>query len=487
MRRRSVGAYREGGEGARFASLEGEDAIKYADNEEDDDDKGDETVDFRVHHADGDGETLFQGEVETTAAFHRNDPSGGMRVSTDVVFGGTGGELRVETSFLSINPLAVLQSSTRLASNAARVSANTVIATAAATTQEPPTTKDDMCRLLALRSDPEAQVTWAAAQEGNTTRRDLDARRSTSAPNGLSGSLAEEADPYGTLSVQFNDFDTFLPQNMLLAHRDGLQVVPYRPAYVEVTYLASFCNELNPTNLAREQILRDGPWIKKTWKSLKATLSSIFEDFLCSGINRGNSNDSEVEWLSPHECERWIRKCNIKHRLYPDVSAYAYGVMDKADFHSLGKTQEKGTGRGNTIAGARESRAEEANQARRERTGKRKGASAAKGGGGEIADALKLSSSNELQMKSHELMMQWGDAAAKLSAMAAIQYFGEHGCFANQLRTPAVSSQPSSRRRLRSTSSAESGSGVSADSDSEDDSQRLVGGGVIGPRRRRCE
>ncbi|KAJ1420205.1 hypothetical protein B484DRAFT_399971 [Ochromonadaceae sp. CCMP2298] len=343
-------------------------------------------------------------------------------------------------------------------------SANTVIAIAAATTQEPPTTKDDMCRLLALRSDPGAQVIWAAAQEGNTTRRVLGARQSTSAPNGLGGSLAEEADPYGTLSVQFNDFDTFLPQNMLLAYRNGRQVVPYRPAYVEVTYLASFCNELNRTNLARLQILRDGPWIKKTWKSLKAKLSSIFEDFLRSSTNFGNSNEDEVKWLSPHECERWIRKCNIKHRLYPDVSAYAYGVMDKADCHSLGKTQEKGTSRDNTIAGAGEGGTEEANQARRERTGKRKGAPAAKGVGDEIADALKLSSSNELQMKSHELMMQLEDAAAKLSAMAAIQYFGEHEFFANQLCTPA------------------SGSGASADSDSEDDSQRLVGGGVIGRR-----
>jgi hypothetical protein len=91
-------------------------------------------------------------------------------------------------------------------------SANTILATAAATTNEPPTTKDDMCRVLALRSDPGAQLTWASAQEGNTNRRILDARRSTSAPNGLSGSLAEEADPYGTLSVQFNDYDTFLPQ-----------------------------------------------------------------------------------------------------------------------------------------------------------------------------------------------------------------------------------------------------------------------------------
>jgi hypothetical protein len=73
--------------------------------------KGDAAVDFRVRYADGDGETLFQGEVETTAAFHRNDPTGGMRVSTDAVFGGPGGDLRDETSLLSTNPLAKLQSS----------------------------------------------------------------------------------------------------------------------------------------------------------------------------------------------------------------------------------------------------------------------------------------------------------------------------------------------------------------------------------------
>ncbi|KAJ1406436.1 hypothetical protein B484DRAFT_404135 [Ochromonadaceae sp. CCMP2298] len=74
---------------------------------------------------------------------------------------------------------------------------NTVLATGAAASKEPPTTKDDMVRLLSLRADPIAQMHWANAAEGTKNRRELDARKSTSAPDRLGGSLADVSDPYG--------------------------------------------------------------------------------------------------------------------------------------------------------------------------------------------------------------------------------------------------------------------------------------------------
>jgi hypothetical protein len=64
--------------------------------------------------------------------------------------------------------LATASASTTLASNA-------VTATAAAATQDAPTTKHDIARLLHVRMDPEIAMAWAATRQGWTDRRVMDA------------------------------------------------------------------------------------------------------------------------------------------------------------------------------------------------------------------------------------------------------------------------------------------------------------------------
>ena len=103
----------------------------------------------------------------------------------------------------------------------------------------------------------------------------MDARKSTNAPNlSGSGSLADDADPYGSLAVIFNDYEEFTPQNALIKYHmiNGVSkpIVPFKPESQEVTNLANHCYGLNPTDLTRRNILHDGPWIKDHWLSMKS-------------------------------------------------------------------------------------------------------------------------------------------------------------------------------------------------------------------------
>ncbi|KAJ1396670.1 hypothetical protein B484DRAFT_407277, partial [Ochromonadaceae sp. CCMP2298] len=284
---------------------------------------------------------------------------------------------------------------------------NTVLATGAAASKDPPTTKDDMVRVLALRADPIAQMHWANAAEGTKNRRELDARKSTSAPDGLGGSLADVSDPYGSLCDIYNDYVNFQPQNQLIAHEHGVPVVPYRPVHAEVTALAACCHELNPCNQTRKDIQRTREWLKTAWRNLKGTLHVIMVDFTRSG-NRVDPKERDVAWLNQGEMERWVRCANSNHRSYPDVSAYAYGVMDKSDFETIGKGMEKGSGRDDGVVGQGEGGAGAANKNRHARTGKRKNSESVQSGRDEIALALVKASDGELKMESYKLLLQYG-------------------------------------------------------------------------------
>ncbi|KAJ1413442.1 hypothetical protein B484DRAFT_170388 [Ochromonadaceae sp. CCMP2298] len=174
---------------------------------------------------------------------------------------------------------------------------NAVADTGAAASKEPPTTKDDMVRLLSLRTDCCAQMHWANAAEGHGSRGVTDARNSSAAPDGMGGSMAEPADPYGSLADIFNNYVEFTPENQLIVYVDGKPASPYRPVHAEVTALAAVCHELNPTNMTRKDIHRPREWIKKHWRSLKDTLHAIMCDFERSGTNRGDKNQNDAAWF----------------------------------------------------------------------------------------------------------------------------------------------------------------------------------------------
>ena len=79
--------------------------------------------------------------------------------------------------------------------------------------------KHDLARLIMLRKDPGSQMAWSRTQAVNHSRRDLDARKSTSAPSlEPNVSLAEALNGWQQLANRFNYYDGFRPQNVTVLY-----------------------------------------------------------------------------------------------------------------------------------------------------------------------------------------------------------------------------------------------------------------------------
>lgn len=283
------------------------------------------------------------------------------------------------------------------------------------------THKDDMARLLELRKHPAAQMLWAAAMSP-MDRLVLDARNSTNTPNWAgSGNMADAADPYGSLAVFFNDYDGFAPQNRLIQYelKDGksVPVAPVRAVKPQCTNLAQYCKDINPTNLDRRNIRRDGAWIKEKWLDLKRNMSLCFADFNRSG-KHSNDDEAEVEWLSEEECNRWIRWATSKGRNFPGALAYSFCLMDRSDYESMGKQLEPGAGRDCSLGGdgAARSSSSDHGHKRRMRLESRKSKKSRSGDvgreGSNLAATLRAVAARENQLAALQYLAGLGDREA---------------------------------------------------------------------------
>ncbi|KAJ1430644.1 hypothetical protein B484DRAFT_463009 [Ochromonadaceae sp. CCMP2298] len=196
--------------------------------------------------------------------------------------------------------LAAASASTSLAVDA-------VTATAAAATQDVPTNKHDITRLLHVRMDSDTAMAWAATRQGYGDRRIMDARNSSSAPDGLGGGLHEPGDPWYRIAERYMDYVGFQPQSDLIRYANGQPFVPYSLISADMTGLVAVCNELRPTLMSRKDIPRDGLWSKTLWRKTKGTLSAVFEDFTRSGTHR-SADMADAEWNDPTEQQRWMQK-----------------------------------------------------------------------------------------------------------------------------------------------------------------------------------
>ena len=124
-----------------------------------------------------------------------------------------------------------------------------------ATSANNQTSKDDVARLLHLFKDPAAQIHWSN-HYGVLNRAQLDARRS-------SGPESDAANSLSCLASIFNDYKNFKPQNQMVAYvydratGGPMKKVPYEPCHDDWAELANHTHDLEPTNLARRNILRD--------------------------------------------------------------------------------------------------------------------------------------------------------------------------------------------------------------------------------------
>jgi hypothetical protein len=136
------------------------------------------------------------------------------------------------------------------------------------------TSKDDIVRLLHLFKEPRAQRHWTNLYS-ILSRPELDARKS-------SREYSESANPLEFLAEIYNDYDNFLPQNLMVQYvsvsRNSRPVkkCPYVASSAEWSYLATFTHELDPANLSRKNIIRGPDWIKATWGEVRKYLHQVF-------------------------------------------------------------------------------------------------------------------------------------------------------------------------------------------------------------------
>ena len=121
-------------------------------------------------------------------------------------------------------------------------------------TKEPAVHKNDLVRLIHLFKDPDSAMLWTNAF-GTWSRRQLDARHSDTPNADGSGTLADETNPWPALAARFNDYDDFIPQNVMVQYKSSSsstssrpeKVSPWKAASSDFTVLATHCYDLEPT------------------------------------------------------------------------------------------------------------------------------------------------------------------------------------------------------------------------------------------------
>ena len=147
------------------------------------------------------------------------------------------------------------------------------------------TTKDDIARLIHLFKEPMAQRHWTDLYSV-LSRAELDARKS-------GGEYAVAANPLASLAEIYNDYDQFLPQNLMVEYviqspgSRSVKKFPYSASSPEYSYLATHTHEIEPSNLSRRNIVRGPDWIKSQWGEVRKNLHQMF---LCSTTVPGRTN-----------------------------------------------------------------------------------------------------------------------------------------------------------------------------------------------------
>jgi hypothetical protein len=82
---------------------------------------------------------------------------------------------------------------------------------------------------------------------------------------------SEGANPLSCLAEVFNNYEGFTPQNLMIEYfSPGINLPPvkknlYQSSAPKWSYLVTFTHDLEPTNLARKDIIRGEDWINSTW------------------------------------------------------------------------------------------------------------------------------------------------------------------------------------------------------------------------------
>lgn len=121
-----------------------------------------------------------------------------------------------------------------------------------------------------------------------------------------------------------------------------IQVKNEKISYIQVNQ----CYIIEPTNIQRKNIIRDGAWVKSTWTEVREFLHNAFKIY-----NRSGQHDSigQGDWASPQEQARWKRAALTNNLRFPSAIAYAISVLEEGNFEHMGREMPPGTGIDNSI------------------------------------------------------------------------------------------------------------------------------------------
>ena len=160
--------------------------------------------------------------------------------------------------------------------------------------------------------------------------------------------------------------------------------------------------------MTRKNILRGGDWIKNWWGTLRTLLTTLFADFERSGKNEA---EGDVEWMSEHETSRFVYHSSNRSRKYPEVTRYAYGVLELSDFASLGKELPPNAGRDDSLTV----------DSRDGHPKRGRGISTSEDESGSIAKAITSQGTKETQNAALRTIMEFGNAEDKAAAMQQLK------------------------------------------------------------------
>ena len=141
-------------------------------------------------------------------------------------------------------------------------------------------TKDDLCRMLELRTWIGADLLWCKVDA--FTARVFhccdDVRRNCFCLNTI------DSDSFERLTSIFNDYDNFKPRNRLIKHQfvggGWVPIVPFGSECVELTSLVAISHDLNPANISRKFIVRGKDWFVQNWRMLNVMIEVVIADFM---------------------------------------------------------------------------------------------------------------------------------------------------------------------------------------------------------------
>ena len=109
----------------------------------------------------------------------------------------------------------------------------------------------------------------------------------------------------------------------------------------EWAFLVQRCADLEPTNMTRSKVKRDGTWIKEHWSEMRKILSALFQKYNSSGLQA-----DKFDWSNLEELRRWENCTNSKVSTtvrFPTACLYSLCLFEKNDFYAVNRQMEEGT------------------------------------------------------------------------------------------------------------------------------------------------